>query len=586
MPRISQDIIDMVLDRIDIVEIISDRLQLKKNGRNFKTCCPFHNEKTPSFVVSPDKQIYHCFGCHAGGNAINFLMKYENLEFPEALRILAGGAGVEIPSFQQKDSAADSRAAEIYEINKRAALFYQKVLVSKTGHKALEYLKNRGLSRATITEFRIGYAPEGWEYFKKHCMGAKIRPELLRKAGLTVLGEKGRGDYDRFRNRIIFPVYNERGSVVAFGARVMDKSLPKYINSPETPVYRKSNVLYGLNFSKRGIREVGYALIVEGYMDVIIPFQEGVKNAVATSGTSMTSQQVLMLKKYTDTCVMVYDSDQAGQAASLRGLDLLIENDMKVRIVTLPEGEDPASFIQKEGKEAFLDMISSAKDLLDYKLDLLLARPGPRDAGSVADEMLPTISKIGNAVTQSDYLRKLAERLGVHEAALRHEMGKVKPDFSSRYEREPNIDKVIRNYRNSEVHILGLCILDESRFRIVENEIGSEGFHDDDINRAMRAIKEMFDKGTGPINPGKLLSRVDKDEAARAVVVQALAKADITNDPERVLRDCICRVKKENRSDRLRDLTAMLREAQNKGSDDEMRKIIDRINQIHKEKVA
>ncbi len=586
MGMIPQETIDRILDRTDIAEVIAGYIQLKKAGRNFKACCPFHNEKTPSFVVSPDKQIYHCFGCHAGGNVINFVMKYESLEFPEAVRMLAAKAGVELPRYGKDVSARNSISSAIYEINKTAAAFYHKTLCSDKGKKAMEYLKGRGLKSSTISEFNIGYSPDEWEALKKYCLTRKVPADLLGKAGLSIPSQRGKGDYDRFRNRIMFPVYNERGSVVAFGARVMDKSLPKYINSPETPVYSKSEVLYGLNSSKRGIREAGYAILVEGYTDVIIPFQNGVTNIVAASGTALTPRQVSMLRKYTDTCVMVFDSDQAGQAAALRGLDIMVENGMKVKIATLPKGEDPDSFMLGSGKQAFMDMVDSSLDLFDYKLALLARKLGTRDIGGIVDEMLPTISKVDNAVVQSDYLRRLAEKLGVHEASLRYEMGKVKPDYTYHYSKEAEVDRSSRNYRSSEVHILGLAMLNEDRFRLVEKELGIGRFQDPDVRKVMEVVKAAFDKREGGVNPGKLLSRMEKDEGAKAALVQALAKADITKDPDRALKDCIFCVKKENKEGRLKDLTLQLKKAQETGNDTEVLEILNRINQIHKEKVV
>ena len=477
MGMIPQEIIDQVLDRLDIVEVVSGYIPLKRTGRNFKACCPFHGEKTPSFVVSPDKQIYHCFGCQAGGNAINFVMKYENMEFPEAIRNLAGKVGVELPKYRPEDKEAVSLAARLYEINKTGALFYQNYLRSAKGKKAVDYLKNRGISTSTLGEFKIGFAPDEWEAFRKYCATKKVSPSLLKQAGLTIPSEKGKGDYDRFRNRIIFTIFNERGNIVAFGARVMDNSLPKYINSPETAIYSKSNVLYGLNFAKKDIREAGCAILVEGYLDVIIPYQHGIKNVVATSGTALTPRQVGLLKKYTDTAVMVFDADQAGEAASLRGLDILLENGMKVRIAALPLGEDPDSFVRKYGREKFEEAIAGAKELFDYKLDLLVSRLGERDIAGISDEMLPTILKVENAVIQSDYLRRLAERLGVHEASLRYEMGMVKPDYSYHYAKEAVTDKKSHNYRKSETHLLGLAMIDKSKFERINKELGIDKFH-------------------------------------------------------------------------------------------------------------
>lgn len=585
MANIPQEIIDQILDRLDIVETISEYIQLKKNGRNFKACCPFHNEKTPSFVVSPDKQIYHCFGCGAGGNAINFVMKYESMEFPETVRKMAAKAGVELPAYKREDSEASSAAGQIYEANKLATAFYQSALRGDRGKAALEYLKKRGIEQDTLTQFRIGYSLEEWEAVKKYCAAKKVPAEILRQAGLTIQSEKGKGDYDRFRNRIMFPIFNERGYIVAFGGRVLDSSLPKYINSPETPVYSKSGTLYGLNFSRKGIREKGYAILVEGYMDVVIPFQHGVNNIVATSGTALTPRQVSMLKRHADTAVLIFDADQAGESASLRGLDVMIENGMNVRIASLPKGEDPDTFVRKNGGDAFQEMALKAKDLFDYKLDLLVGKFGARKIAVIVDEMLPTICKVEDAVIKSDYLKKLAQRLGIHEASLRYEMGKVKPDYSYRYAQEAQAERTQKNCRASEVHLLGLAITARNDFEKIKNELGLDMFKDKAVRDVLGVVDEIYLTDGGDINPGKLSSRLDADDAKNAFM-EALAKADITEERDKVLADCILRVRKESRDEELKGLMSRLREAQASKNDAEMAVLTVKISKLHKEKVA
>jgi len=590
MGLIPQETIDQVLDKTDIVEVVSGYIQLKKSGRNFKACCPFHNEKTASFMVSPDKQIYHCFGCGAGGNVIGFVMKYENMDFPEAVRTLASKAGVHIPEYRQEGEKGPSIGARLYEVNTIAATFYQNTLRSTRGKKALEYLKGRDISPDSLGEFRIGYAPQEWDALRKYCESKKVPGGLLRKAGLAIQSEKGRSDYDRFRNRITFPIFNERGNIVAFGGRVMDDSLPKYINSPETPLYSKSNVLYGLNFSKRGIRQRGFAVIVEGYMDVIIPFQNGVDNVVATSGTALTPRQVGMLKKYTDTAVMVFDSDQAGEAASLRGLDILVAHGLNVRIATLPRGQDPDSFVRKSGGAEFLELAEKAEGLFEYKLGLLIKKLGEKNIGGIVDEMLPTISKVDNAVTQSDYLRRLAERLSIHEASLRYEMGKVKPDYSYHYDSEAKVDKRSRNYRSSEIHLLGLAITEKRFFEKVDNELGLDKFRDPAVLKVLSELGVLFREGESSVNPGKLVSRFEKDEDAKAAIMQALAKADITTDPEKVLSDCMFCVRKENWEEESKKLTLRMKEVSDPAEIMDLarkiKEIKDKLNNIHKQKVA
>ncbi|MFH1394832.1 MAG: DNA primase [Candidatus Omnitrophota bacterium] len=583
MGRYSQELIDQILDRLDIVEIIAGYIGLKRAGRNFKSNCPFHNEKTPSFVVSPEKQIYHCFGCGAGGNAIGFVMKYENLTFPETIIVLANKAGVELPQLEKFSSQEDSITAKLYEVNKLAAAFFQTSLKSDEGKKAQVYLKARDISFESVKRFKIGYALSGWDNFRKYCEKKKISVEVLRKAGLVIPGKKG--DYDRFRKRIMFPIYNERGHIAAFGGRVMDDSLPKYINSPETPVYVKSNVLYGLNFSKKGIRENGCVIIVEGYLDVIVPFQFGITNVVAASGTALTSRQASMLKKYTDTAVMVFDSDQAGEAASLRGLDILIENEMKVRIARLPEGADPDSYVRKNGKEKFELLIKNAKELFDYKLELLVKKFGINNVGDIAAEMLPTISKVVNAVVKADYIRKLAGYLRVPENSLRQELKKVKPEYSYKSLLQAETKKKKRTHIKSELHLLGLAVVDVTVFRLIQEELGLDKFRDETVIKILNIISDFFENGAMNIPPSKILARIQDDEDANGVLFEALNKAEITEEPLKAARECITYILKENKKTALSELTYQLKKAQEVNDNSAVNDLILKINKLHKEKV-
>lgn len=583
---IPQEIIDQILDRVDIAEIIAGYIPLKKNGRNFKTNCPFHNEKTPSFVVSPEKQIYHCFGCGEGGNAIGFVMKYESMEFPEAIKVLAERAGVELPRYKKENNEEESLSSRLYKINDLAAVFYQNYLMSENGKKALSYLKARGVTAETLRIFRIGFAPLAWEMFRDYCENKKIHPELLKKAGLIIKSEKTKKDYDRFRNRIMYPIFNERGNVLGFGGRVMDDSLPKYINSPETAVYVKSNVLYGLNFSKKGIREKGYAIIVEGYMDVIIPFQYGINNIVATSGTSLTPDHVSMLKRYTNTVIMIFDADQAGETASLRGLDIFAEKGVEVKIVSLPKSEDPDSFVRKYGRKNLEEIVSSAKNLFDYKLDLLIARHGIKDVGRISSEMMPTIAKIENEIVKSNYLKRLAERLEVREESLRHEMGKLKPDYFYGRKAETKIVKITAPCRSSEIHLLALSCSNKKFFKRIIDELGINAFTDSNIREAFNALSELFKTGEEEINPGKLLSRLEEKPASKSAAVEAFAKIDIIKEPDKEADDCIFFIKKYKRNYKLRELTRKLKEAHQMKNNVEMHEILAKINSLHKEKVA
>jgi DNA primase len=588
MGKIPQNIIDQLLDSLDIVEVVGESVSLKRSGRNFKACCPFHNEKSPSFVVSPDKQIYHCFGCSAGGNVIGFVMQQESVDFREAVSILAERTGIVIPEMDGPGGEEESLSSKLYRVNGLASIFYQNTLREPVGKKALEYLLARGFTMDTLSEFRIGYAPDGWEYLSKYCRAKGVPRELLRKSGLSLVSDKGHDDYDRFRNRIIFPIFNERGAILGFGARVLDNSLPKYINSPETPIYSKSNVLYGLNFAKQSIREKGFVLIVEGYMDVIVPFQDGVKNLVAASGTALTQRQVSLLKKYTDTAVMIFDSDQAGENASLRGLDILMANDMHVKIVTLPPGEDPDSYIKKNGKEAFEAMLKTAKDLFDYKLLVMERRHGAEDIRGkslIAGEMLATIAKIGNAVVKEAYLTRLATRLNITVDALRLELGKVKPEYQPGTPVEVASVKVRKDFINSEIHLLGLAIEDKGAYLKIREELGVDILRDESVINIFTLLDTLYDE-SDDIIPAKLLSHLEQDINLKTAVLKAMEKIDVPGDRERMVEDCICCVKKENAGEDLEKLKGQLRIAQSENNPEKMSKLVEKINDLHRKAVS
>ena len=428
---IPDNIVDQIQARSDIVEVVSRYIPLQKAGRNFKAPCPFHNEKTPSFVVSPDKQIYHCFGCGAGGNVFSFLMKYENLSFPEVVEMLAEKVGIQLPRFGPKKEQT-SLATQLYKVNEFAIQFFEGCL--SQSREARDYLVLRGIGAETIKEFRIGYSPDSWDGGLKFLGSKGIKDDIAEKAGLAIANDRG-GYYDRFRKRLIFPIFDLKDRALGFGGRVLDSSLPKYMNSPETYIYSKGRNLYGLNHARDSIKKTGYALVVEGYLDFIIPYQAGVRNIVATLGTALTIDQVKLLKRFANTVIMVYDPDEAGETASLRNMDLFISEGVNVYIAELPKGFDPDGYIRKFGTEDFVKLTKASKNLFDYKISKLSTRFDIKSAhgkASIASEMLPTISRIENAVLRSNLVKKLAEKLSVDEDSIRQELKKVKPDYSMR----------------------------------------------------------------------------------------------------------------------------------------------------------
>ena len=566
---IPENIIDQIQQRVDIVEVISKYVPLKKTGRNYKAPCPFHNEKTPSFIVSQDKQIYHCFGCGAGGNVFSFLMKYENVEFPEAVEMLAESAGVAMPRSNPEKQELVSLAAQLYKINDLAAQFFQNCL--SANNTAKEYLRSRGIGDEAAGAFRIGCAPDAWENLLSYFKNKGVAPAILEKAGLVIPNDKG-GHYDRFRNRIIFPIIDLKSKILGFGARVLDASLPKYINSPETYIYSKGRNLYGLNFSREHIRREGYALIVEGYLDFIIPYQAGVKNLIATLGTALTVDQIKLIKRSANTVIMVYDPDEAGEAASLRNMDLFISEDVNIYIAELPAGYDPDSCIQKLGSEEFLKLIKSAKNLFDYKMEKLSGRFNPKTANgkaSIAGEMLPTISRINNAVLKSSLLKKLAEKLSVDEDALKTELKKVKSDYSARQYAAP-ICENRQSVRSAEKMILALVIDGGALAGKVNDSVSIEEFKDSSIRDVMKAVLDLYALRK-EITPARLMNYLNNNESASVLISEAVSSSEMITDKEKALADCIGCLKKDNIRDRMQAIQSAIKSAHDSNDEDKLK---------------
>ena len=425
---ISQESIQQILSRIDIVEIVGSFIKLKKRGANYLGLCPFHNEKSPSFTVSPSKEIYKCFGCGKSGNSISFLMEAEKYSYVEALRWLAAKYNVEIeesetsPEFKQQQQVADS----LYIINNFAQKYFTEALLnSEEGQDiALSYLKERGFREEIIKKFQLGYNGEARDGFTKAALASQYSLEYLQKTGLVNVRDGNA--YDNYRGRIIFPIHNQSGKVLGFGARIIKKNdkAPKYINSPENEIYVKSKILYGSYFARQAIDKADECLLVEGYTDVVSLHQAGVENVVASGGTSLTPDQLRLIKKYTNNLTIIYDGDGAGIKAALRGLDLALEESLNVKLVLIPDGEDPDSYVNKVGAAEFINFVNNnKKDFILFQLGIAL-----KDAGSdstkksiVVNQIAETISKINKTedfTRQQDYIKQCSEILKIEESGL------------------------------------------------------------------------------------------------------------------------------------------------------------------------
>jgi DNA primase len=428
--RIADDTIEEVRRASDIVDVISQYLQIKKRGKNYLGLCPFHQEKTPSFNVSPDKQMYHCFGCGAGGNVFTFVMEHEKVSFVEAVRTLAQRAGITLPADGAGARGESTEHEGLYEACKTAGLYYYDTLVhSVEGKFALEYFRHRGFSDGTMMKFGLGYSRNSWDGLVGLAAERKLDIAQFERAGLLLKREDGTY-YDRFRGRAMFPIFSPSGRTVGFGARKMreDDPLGKYINSPETPIYVKSRSLYGLYQSKEAIRAQESAVLVEGYADLISVYQAGVENVVASSGTALTEEQIQIISRYAKAITLVYDADSAGSKATIRGVDLIIENGLDVSVATLPEGEDPDSFVRKNGGEAFRKRLAAAVSFLDFKASTfrdqgLLSTPEGKTRA--VRSIVETIARVKDEIKRNFFIKNVAEKYGVYESVLFRELENI-----------------------------------------------------------------------------------------------------------------------------------------------------------------
>jgi len=422
---IAQEILQAIEQRTDIVELIAGYLPLKKKGNNYMALCPFHREKTPSFSVSPSRQIFHCFGCGKGGGVIRFLMEHERLTFVEAVEALAKRSGVEIPRDARSFGSAHTSGA-LYEVNRKACAFYHEHIYAAP--PVLRYCEARNITKAAIDKFQLGYAPIGPAALAEQLRKENVSLKTLDSAKL-VCPARDSGYIDLFRDRLIIPILDVQSRVIGFGARTMrEGESPKYINSPETPVYLKRTVLYGLAFAKEAIIKEDYVTVVEGYFDMMTLFMNGLKNVVASSGTAFTEEQIRLLKRYTRKVLLVYDADEAGKTANLRGVDLLLAQDMEVKVLGLPEGFDPDSYVRTKGAEAFTALLERADTFFDYKLRILKEQypsTSPQDRSAVMQEMLKTCKRIPNDLLRFEYIKMLSERFSVKEELLLSSLEKI-----------------------------------------------------------------------------------------------------------------------------------------------------------------
>ena len=542
----------------DIVDVIGSYLPLKKNGANFTALCPFHKEKTPSFNVNAHKQIFHCFGCHKGGDVFTFVKEYENIGFMDAVRRLAERAKIPL-EFENTPGAQESRHLkdQLLDIHEQLTTRWQNCLANEAaGQLARDYLTKRGVSPDAIKLFRIGAAPELWDDTVNWAKSKNFPLEIVEQAGLIIKKEETGRHYDRFRGRLMFPICDEQGRVVGFSGRVLsgDEKTAKYVNSPETPIFTKSKIFFGLDKSKRAILDAGYAIICEGQLDLIACYMAGVQNMVAPQGTAFTDQHARILKRYANEVVLCFDSDNAGQNAIVRSLDHLLAADLAVRVAVVPSPHDPDSFIKANGGEAYRALVENAEGFFDYLLKRLLAtNDATTDKGRLAilRSMAEAPHKTSNSVLIDTHAQKTALRLGVAVDAVRKEFSKVKPQPTLVREDEPD-DSVLAGEAEAEVpsrpsnlelHLLKILLLHDHLVGWAARHLDSNWIAHPLIRQTVAARLAAGEDGTW----GGLAKFLDGCESAwqRSFITEAVADERALPNPEMQLTDVTLKLRNQ-----------------------------------------
>lgn len=566
MARYSEEILNEVRQSNDIVDVISQYVHLKRSGRNYFGLCPFHNEKSPSFSVSPDKQIFHCFGCGVGGNVITFVSQIEGLNFVETVQMLAERANIQLPTLQNNgDTQREILKDKVYKVNEFAAEYYHQNLYKPQAKMAQEYVKKRQLTNETLKSFRIGFSGKFDQLYQELKKQGFQEQEIL-ESGLVNKNE--RGQYiDRYRNRLMFPICDARGRVIAFGGRVLDDSKPKYINSPENVVYSKGRHLFGLNVAKKG--DTKKILIVEGYMDVISLHQRGITNVVASLGTALTEQQGWLLRKNSEQIILSFDSDEAGIKAKLRSIEILQNMGCDLRVLQLEGAKDPDEYILKYGNMRFQNAVDKAFSVVEFKVKILkkeLDLDNTNDKIKFLNEIAKLISKVDNTMEREVYIEKIAKEYDISKEAIYAEVNKLtyKNDKSEKIlekakavvvhkkEETKEISEAIKKRENTIISIL--LTGDLSIFEIIKQNIKPEDFQDEINKEIAKKLYEEFEKGNSNING--IIDNLEQEQQNQITMI--MAEDYEIEDLEKAIDDIIQAYKRDKLNNRKLEILELL----------------------------
>ncbi len=595
---LSAELIDQIRDANDIVDLIAEFVPLKKRGKNYVGLCPFHAEKAPSFTVTQDKQMFYCFGCGEGGNVISFLMKHEKLGFSDAIRHLAKRANISLPTRSFDKKRAD-QLDKLYYANQVASEYFHKNFYREApGKRARQYLNKRGFDPEILKQFSLGYAPDDWEGLMKFAKNKDVDMEVLNQAGLVVPRAESKGYYDRFRNRIVFPIFNLSGKVVGFGGRVLnEKDEPKYLNSPESPIYQKGKILYGLNFSKDEIRKNASAVLVEGYVDLLSLYQAGIKNVVASSGTAFTADQARLLSRYAEGVYLLFDADTAGQSATFRSVDLLFSEGVEVFVVSLPKGEDPDSFVKKFGAEEVGKRIEQAQTFIDFKRGSLpkdFEELSLREQEKVISDIAETAGKITDDVRRTLFVKKVAQVFKIDEASIFKLVGKrtTKGTFLSKKEAPVS---VVSGQEKIEMGILRILMEDGKLIKSTKGKLELDDFslpehkeifqllHPDPMSSGggLTPARSETPKRTAEVSPSALLDKTENENTRQ--VLSRIAAMDLgTAELSIQLADHLKTLSNLKKDRKIRTLKESIKEALQNGETEKANRLTKEFERLKK----
>lgn len=552
---------DEIRRRVSILDVVSPHVTLRRAGRRYKGLCPFHSEKTPSFTIDPERGFFYCFGCHAGGDVFDFIMRLGSLSFGEARQQLADGAGIRLETPTEEKGSGD-RERWLRAVAE-AAGFFRAQLAGPAGQDARRYLAARGVDRATVDAFRLGFAPPGWDNLTRALGARGYDASALEAAGLTVARPGGGGYYDALRHRLIFPIHDLQARPIAFGGRILDDGTPKYLNTRETPLFTKGRTLYALSDARDAIRASGEAVVVEGYMDALTCHQYGIRNAVASLGTALTVDQVLLLKRFASRAVLVYDSDAAGIGAAERGLDVFDQAELPVRVAVLPGESDPDAFLRRDGADAFRRACEDALPIFDYRLAMVQRRYDGRTVEGkvgIVNELGQLIITVSNPVRQGEYVRLLADRLGVREEAIRGQLGRLRRGVprggEARAEMPPVPEAGVRVLTERE--LLHLLVASPAVRESLRGRIVPEFFKEPDHRELADEVLADGERGS---DPAGLRARL-QSETAVSLFSRFLMAEPLARDPVRAADDCVRRIRRMELEDRRAGLQQALHDAE------------------------